>query len=78
MNCMLACFFENACARTDDGTMCFGGEMGLNFFNPDSISFKEEPYKTVINELQIFNKTINVEKGIRFQVSGENRFSTET
>ena len=38
-------FYENACAKTEDGTMCFGGEMGLNFFNPDSISFKEKPYR---------------------------------
>lgn len=53
-------FIENSCTKTDDGTMCFGGEKGLNIFNPDSISFKEKPNRTIINELQIFNKIVSV------------------
>jgi signal transduction histidine kinase/DNA-binding response OmpR family regulator/ligand-binding sensor domain-containing protein len=53
-------FIINSCEQTEDGNMFFGGEKGLNFFNPDNIDFETKQPVIHINELYINNSKVNV------------------
>jgi signal transduction histidine kinase/ligand-binding sensor domain-containing protein/DNA-binding NarL/FixJ family response regulator len=51
-------FYLGSSAQSGDGTMYFGGENGLNFFHPDSITFKIAPPSIHINELFLFDENV--------------------
>ncbi|WP_345954917.1 two-component regulator propeller domain-containing protein [Mucilaginibacter sp. PAMB04168] len=51
-------FCQNACLKTRNGQLLFGGFKGFNVFNPDSIASNHYRYPIYITDLQIFNKSI--------------------
>ena len=57
-------FIVNSFAKSNDGTLYFGGEKGLNFFHPDSIHFDRKIIPIFINGLKIMNKKI--ETGVKY------------
>lgn len=61
-------FLLNSCAKGEDGTLYFGGENGLNFFNPEHITFEKEWYSIHINRLDILNERISVGSKFRDKV----------
>jgi signal transduction histidine kinase/ligand-binding sensor domain-containing protein/DNA-binding response OmpR family regulator len=61
-------FLLNSCAKGEDGTLYFGGENGLNFFNPEHISFEKEFYSIHINRLDILKERISVGSKFRDKV----------
>jgi signal transduction histidine kinase/DNA-binding response OmpR family regulator len=61
-------FLQNSCAKGEDGTLYFGGENGLNFFDPERITFEKERYSLHINRLDILNERISVGSEFRDKV----------
>jgi signal transduction histidine kinase/DNA-binding response OmpR family regulator/ligand-binding sensor domain-containing protein len=61
-------FLLNSFAKGEDGTLYFGGENGLNFFNPENITFEKEEYSIHINSLAILNERISVGSEFRDRV----------
>ena len=61
-------FLLNSFAKGEDGTLYFGGENGLNFFNPENITFEKEDYSIHINSLAILNERISVGSEFRDRV----------
>ena len=57
-------FIINSFAQSNDGTLYFGGEKGLNFFHPDSIHFEKKIIPIFINGLKVMNKKI--ETGVKY------------
>ncbi|MGY9041886.1 MAG: two-component regulator propeller domain-containing protein [Alphaproteobacteria bacterium] len=57
-------FIINSFAQSNDGTLYFGGEKGLNFFHPDSIHFNKKIIPIFINGLKVMNKKI--ETGLKY------------
>jgi hypothetical protein len=53
-------FKRNACARTREGFVYFGGVDGFNVFHPDSIHDNTFVPPVYITDLQIFNKSVVV------------------
>nr|HQU70886.1 two-component regulator propeller domain-containing protein [Calditrichia bacterium] len=49
-------FNPGACLLAEDGTMYFGGDNGINFFMPDSITTNPFIPPVVITDLQILNR----------------------
>lgn len=85
-------FQELACVKRSDGEMLFGGINGFNAFNPEEIGVNEFPAKTVITDLLIFNKSIDIGEEVNGRIIldksinktneilleyGENNFSFE-
>ena len=85
-------FQELACVKRLDGEMLFGGINGFNAFYPEDIGVNEFPAKTVITDLLIFNKSVEIGEEINGRVIldkninktnkilleyGENNFSFE-
>ena len=54
----MGAFIINSFAQSNDGTLYFGGEKGLNFFHPDSIHFNKKIIPIFINGLKVMNKKI--------------------
>jgi PAS domain S-box-containing protein len=61
-------FSVNACFRSQNGEMFFGGINGINTFFPDSIKDNLYVPSIVVTDFQIFNKTVPVGKEINGQV----------
>jgi signal transduction histidine kinase/DNA-binding response OmpR family regulator len=61
-------FLQNSCAKGEDGTLYFGGENGLNFFNPGDITFEDESYIIQINSLEILKEKISVGSEFRDRI----------
>jgi signal transduction histidine kinase/DNA-binding response OmpR family regulator len=61
-------FLLNSYAKGEDGTLYFGGENGLNFFNPEHITFQKEDFSIHINSLNILNEKIIVGSEFRDQI----------
>jgi len=61
-------FILNSCAKGEDGTLYFGGENGLNFFDPENITFEKEIYSIHINRLEIMNDRISVGSEFRNKI----------
>jgi len=61
-------FLQNSCAKGEDGTLYFGGDYGLNFFNPEHITFEKELYNLHINRLDILNERISVGSDFRDKI----------
>ncbi|WP_111706395.1 hybrid sensor histidine kinase/response regulator transcription factor [Lutibacter citreus] len=53
-------FSELVCLKRDNGEMIFGGVNGFNVFSPESIEDNKEMPETVITNLLVFNKKVNV------------------
>lgn len=53
-------FILNSCAKSNNGTMFFGGKNGLNFLNPSNVNFQVKQYNLHINELLVNNEKITV------------------
>jgi signal transduction histidine kinase/DNA-binding response OmpR family regulator/ligand-binding sensor domain-containing protein len=51
-------FHVGSSARSENGTMYFGGENGLNFFHPDSILFNLEAPSIHINEFYLLGEKV--------------------
>ena len=51
-------FYLGSSAQDEDGTIYFGGENGLNFFHPDSITFEIDPPSIHINELYLLGEKV--------------------
>jgi signal transduction histidine kinase/ligand-binding sensor domain-containing protein len=69
-------FIVNSSAKGEDGTIYFGGEMGLNFFNPDSINFVKPKSQIFINNLKILNQTVMTGVKYRNRIILENNIET--
>ncbi|RPI03654.1 MAG: PAS domain S-box protein [Ignavibacteriae bacterium] len=61
-------FGVNACCKSQNGELYFGGIKGFNVFFPDSI--KDHPYipPIVVTDFQIFNKSVSAGKEINGHV----------
>jgi PAS domain S-box-containing protein len=57
-------FCVNACFRSQNGEMFFGGINGFNTFFPDSIKENSSIPSIVVNDFQIFNKSVPIGKEI--------------
>jgi ligand-binding sensor domain-containing protein len=53
-------FNPRSCLKHSNGTMFFGGLNGIVYFHPDSIKQNLIEPKTVITNLKIFNKDVNI------------------
>lgn len=51
-------FIRNSASKTDDGKLYFGGRNGFNVFYPDHITENTTPPKTVLTQLNRFNKPV--------------------
>lgn len=51
-------FNRNACCKTSDGKLYFGGVYGLNGFYPNKISYNPISHPVEITDLRIFNTSI--------------------
>ena len=63
-------FEINAHAATKDGYFFMGGAMGLNYFNPDEISYYSHKAPLVISKFEVLNevKAIDVTQFTRFEL----------
>ena len=61
-------FSVNACLNSRNGEMYFGGNNGYNTFFPDSIHFNLYIPAIVIEDFQIFNRSVPIEKEMDGQV----------
>ncbi|WP_420038274.1 two-component regulator propeller domain-containing protein [Sulfidibacter corallicola] len=51
-------FNQGSFHQTRDGTLFFGGEQGLNYFNPDAIGSSDYMPPVVLTDFQKFNKSV--------------------
>lgn len=51
-------FFVNSVCSASDGTIYYGNDLGLNYFNPETIKFNTDPPKLHFTSFKIFNKEI--------------------
>lgn len=51
-------FNRNACVATENGVMYFGGQRGLNAFQPDDINRRMRIPSVQITDLQLFNNSV--------------------
>lgn len=51
-------YHEKSGCRTHDGSICFGGNHGLTFFNPSGFQPNSNPPLVHIEDLKIFNQSI--------------------
>lgn len=68
-------FQELACLKRPDGEMLFGGINGFNAFYPDEIQENKYPAKTVITDLLISNKSVEIGEEINGKVVLEKNIS---
>ena len=68
-------FQELACLKRADGEMLFGGINGFNAFYPDEIQENKYPAKTVITDLLISNKSVEIGEEINGKVVLEKNIS---
>ena len=61
-------FQELACVKRADGEMLFGGINGFNAFYPEEIKENKYPAKTVITDLLISNKSVEIGEKVNGQV----------
>lgn len=66
-------FNLEACIKTRDGQMFFGGTNGYHFFHPDSIPSTNGNSKLVITKFQILNETENLES---FEIASRDSIQT--
>jgi len=59
-------FNTGAYFKDDKGNLYFGGLEGLNWFNPDDISFNKVIPKTTLSSVEIFNKAIDIKQNAEF------------
>ena len=57
-------FSVNACVKSPNGEMCFGGNNGFNVFFPDSIKTNLYIPSVAVTNFQIFNKSVPIGKEI--------------
>jgi len=55
-------FLHDACYKTEDGRMYFGGVNGFNVFHPDSIRQNKYIPPVVLTEFLLFNKSVSIGK----------------
>ncbi len=53
-------FNERAAYKAKDGTLYFGGQKGLTYFTPDSITNNTYTAPVVITDLKIFNNSVKI------------------
>ncbi|MBK8806514.1 MAG: response regulator [Bacteroidales bacterium] len=51
-------FEPNACCKTADNYLVFGGENGLNFFDPQTLIIQKKPSPLVITSMKVFEKAL--------------------
>lgn len=51
-------FNRNACFKSEDNKLYFGGVKGINIFSPDDIIYDKVSYPVVITDLKIYNKSV--------------------
>ena len=54
-------FIVDSSARSEDGTLYFGGDRGINFFRPDQIKFETIKSDVAINEIKVSKKYVGFE-----------------
>lgn len=59
-------FNTGAYFKDKNGTLYFGGLEGLNWFNPQNLSFSPIKPKTIISEFKVHNKTVQIEDFHKF------------
>ncbi len=53
-------FNSNACIKTSDGTLYFGGNNGITYFKPGDIQKNQKPPEVYISNLKIFNENSGI------------------
>lgn len=57
-------FHEKSVARLGDGTLLFGGNHGLSYFNPKNIEIYSVPVPVILEDLKILNVSEKVGNGV--------------
>lgn len=55
-------FKDQACFKSADGTMYFGGQNGLNAFRPEEIQVNPTPPEVILTGFRLFNKEVTFSK----------------
>lgn len=61
-------FLENSFYKDTDGTLYFGGDNGISYFQPDSIKNNTTLPQTVITDFSIFNQPVKIGENINGKI----------